>query len=127
MSYELVEILRKRAESFLKNSKTLIDEGEWDLAVFNLEQYCQLILKYELLMEKGTYSRTHSLRTLIRELGTTKKSVLKLIEDECTLHFIARLEEAYIASRYLPYSYEEKEAKSLYKFVTEVFKPLIEG
>ncbi|MGC8937273.1 MAG: HEPN domain-containing protein [Candidatus Methanomethylicaceae archaeon] len=127
MSYELVEILRKRAESFLKNSKTLIDEGEWDLAVFNLEQYCQLILKYKLLMEKGAYSRTHSLRALIRELGSTKKSVLKLIEEESTLHFIARLEEAYIASRYLPYLYEEKEAKSLYKFVTEVFKPLIEG
>lgn len=127
LSYELTEILKNRAESFLKNSERLINEGEWDLAVFNLEQYCQLILKYSLLMKKGTYARTHSLRSLIRDLGSMKKDILKLVEDEHYLHFIARIEEAYIASRYLPYSYEEKEVKSLYNFVVKVFKPLIEG
>ncbi|MEM2881467.1 MAG: HEPN domain-containing protein [Candidatus Methanomethylicaceae archaeon] len=127
MSYELTEILKNRAESFLKNSERLINEGEWDLAVFNLEQYCQLILKYSLLMKKGTYARTHSLRSLIRDLGSMKKDILKLVEDEHYLHFIARIEEAYVASRYLPYSYEEKEVKSLYNFVVKVFKPLIEG
>ena len=52
MSYELVEILKKRAESFLKNSERLIQEKEWDLAAFNLEQYCQLILNYLLLLKK---------------------------------------------------------------------------
>lgn len=127
LSYELTEILKNRAESFLKNSERLINEGEWDLAVFNLEQYCQLILKYSLLMKKGTYARTHSLRSLIRDLGSMKKDILKLVEDEHYLHFIARIEEAYVASRYLPYSYEEKEVKSLYNFVVKVFKPLIEG
>ncbi|MEM2002544.1 MAG: HEPN domain-containing protein [Candidatus Methanomethylicaceae archaeon] len=127
MSYELTEILKNRAESFLKNSERLINEGEWDLAVFNLEQYCQLILKYSLLKKKGTYARTHSLRSLIRDLGSMKKDILKLVEDEHYLHFIARIEEAYVASRYLPYSYEEKEVKSLYNFVVKVFKPLIEG
>ena len=127
MSFELVEMLKKRAESFLKNSERLIQEREWDLAAFNLEQYCQLILKYLLLLKKGGYARTHSLRALIRELGSIKREVLRLVEDEKYLHYIARLEEAYIASRYLPYSYEESEVKSLYRFVLEVFKPAVEG
>ncbi|MEM3941809.1 MAG: hypothetical protein QW829_02905 [Candidatus Bathyarchaeia archaeon] len=34
---------------------------------------------------------------------------------------------AYIASRYLPYTYEEKEVRSLYRFVVERFKPLMDG
>lgn len=58
MSYSEVEIIKKRAEAFLKNTETLIKEKKWDSAMFNLEQYCQLILKYELLMRKGTYTRT---------------------------------------------------------------------
>ena len=78
-------------------------------------------------MKKGGYARTHSLRALIRELGSIKREVLRLVEDEKYLHYIARLEEAYIASRCLPYSYEESEVKSLYRFVLEVFKPAVEG
>ena len=103
-----------------------MDEGEWDLAIFNLEQYCRLILKYKLLVRKGSYPRTHSLRALIRILSQGTSEILKLVEEERYLHYIARLEEAYIASRYLPYVYEEKEVRSLYKFVTEVFKRYVE-
>ena len=40
MSFSEAEIIRKRAEAFLRNAKRLIEEGEYDLAVFNLEQYC---------------------------------------------------------------------------------------
>ncbi len=124
MSYEEAELMKRRAEAFLRNAKRLIEEGEWDLAVFNLEQYCQLILKYKLLVKKGSYPRTHSLRSLIRSLG--QPEMLKLIEDEEHLHYIARLEEAYIVSRYIPYSYEEKEVLDLYRFVTEVFKRYVD-
>ena len=52
---------------------------------------------------------------------------MRLVEYEKYLQYIARLEEAYIASRYLPHSYEESEVKSLYRFVLEVFKPAVEG
>ncbi len=126
MSFEEAEIIRRRAEKFLWNAEMLIEEGVWDLAMFNLEQYCRLILKYKLLVLKGTYPRTHSLRRLIRELGEFEKEILKLIEDVRDLHYIARLEEAYIASRYLPYIYEEKEVRDIYRFVVEVFKPIVE-
>jgi len=64
MSFEEVEVLRRRAEAFLRNAKRLVEEGEYDLAVFNLEQYCQLLLKYRLLIWTGSYPRTHSLRRL---------------------------------------------------------------
>jgi HEPN domain-containing protein len=126
LSYEEVELIRRRAEAFLRNARGLIDEGEWDLAVFNLEQYCQLILKYKLLVKKGSYPRSHSLKSLIRILGDDNPELLKLIQDEGKLHYIARLEEAYIVSRYLPYVFEEKEVKDIYRFVIEVFKPIVE-
>jgi len=55
LSFEETEVIRRRAEAFLRNAERLIDENEWDLAVFNLEQYCQLILKYKLLIRTGSY------------------------------------------------------------------------
>lgn len=124
MSFEEAELMKRRAEAFLRNAKRLLEEKEWDLAAFNLEQYCQLILKYKLLVEKGIYPRTHSLRSLIRLLG--RPEALELIEDERHLHYIARLEEAYIVSRYIPYSYEEKEVLDLYRFVAEVFRQYVD-
>ena len=127
MSFEEAEILRRRAESFLRNAERLIEEEEWDLAMFNLEQYCQLILKYKLLVLRGSYPRTHSLRRSIRELGEIHQDILGLIENIENLHYIARLEEAYIASRYLPYIYEEREVRDIYRFVVEVFRPLVEA
>jgi len=68
LSFEEIELLKRRANAFLHNAERLIEEGEWDLAMFNLEQYCRLTLKYK-LAKKGAYPRTHSLRSLIRMLG----------------------------------------------------------
>jgi len=104
----------------------LIDEGEVDLAMLNLEQYCQLILKYRLLLARGSYTRTHSLRRLVRELGEVDPGVLVLVNDLRNLHYVARLEEAYIASRYLPIDYTVEEVRDIARFVLEVFKPVVE-
>ncbi len=79
---------------------------------FNLEQYCQLMLNYKLLVKKGGYLKTHSLRSLIRVLGEGSSELLRLVEDEVNLHYIARL--------------EEKEVRDIHRFVVEVFKPLVE-
>ena len=127
MSFEEAELVRRRAEAFLKNASRLLEEGEYDLAVFNLEQYCQLMLKYKLLVKKGGYPRTCSIRRLIRELEPFSSEISKLVDDVHYLHNVARLEEAYIASRYLPIVYEEGEARDLLRFVVEVFKPLVEA
>ena len=56
MSFEEAEVLRERAESFLANAERLVEEGVYDLAAFSIEQYCQLILKYKLLLKTGTLS-----------------------------------------------------------------------
>jgi len=126
LSFEEAEILRRRAEDFLENALKLLDEGKYDLAMFSLEQYCQLILKYKILIYKASYPRVHSLRRLIRELSDIKKDILDLVNNMDYLHYIARIEEAYIAARYLPYTYEEREVRDIIRFVLEVFKPYVE-
>jgi len=127
VSFEEVELLRSRAESFLRNALRLIEEGEADIAVFSLEQYCQLILKYKLLVYTGSYPRTHSIRLLIRELGRVDSRILVLVSDVRNLHYVARLEEAYISSRYLPYKYTIEEVKDISRFILEVFKPIVDS
>lgn len=127
MSFEEAEVLKRRAEAFLRNAVNLLNEREADLAIFSLEQYCQLILKYKLLVRRGSYIRTHSLRRLIRELGEIDSRILVLVNDIRNLHYIARLEEAYITSRYLPIEYEISEVRDIMIFVLEVFKPVVEA
>jgi len=127
VSFEEAELLRSRAESFLRNARRLIEEGEADIAIFSLEQYCQLILKYKLLVYTGSYPRTHSLRQLIRELGRVDPRILVLVNDVKNLHYVARLEEAYISSRYLPYKYTIEEVKDIGRFILEVFKPIVDS
>ncbi|BAJ50437.1 conserved hypothetical protein [Candidatus Caldarchaeum subterraneum] len=126
MSADDAELMKARAIAFLRNADRLMEEHEWDLAMFNLEQYCQLMLKYKLLVQRGIYPKTHSLRTLIRILGENNPGLLTMVEDSSKLHYVARLEEAYIVSRYMPYRFEEKEVRDVYRFVVEVFKPFVE-
>jgi hypothetical protein len=50
-----------------------------------------------------------------------------LVNDIKNLHYIARLEEVYISSRYLPYTYTTEEVKDIRRFVLEVFKPIVDS
>jgi HEPN domain-containing protein len=67
LSIEEAEVLKEMTYSFVKNAIRLFEEKEYDLSAFNLDQFRQLLLKYKLLIETGTYPRTHSLR-ILREL-----------------------------------------------------------
>lgn len=127
MSFEEAEILRERAVHFLENAKELIEKGVYDLAAFNLEQYCRLMLKYMLLVETGTYPRTHSITRLLEILSSVKPGLRVLLEDENSYLMITKLEDAYIGARYLPRRYAEKEVRAMYRFVVEVFKRVIES
>jgi len=126
MSFNELEILRRRAEAFLRNAQRLIEEGEYDLSVFNLEQFCQLYLKYKLLLKFGSYPRTHSIRDLLRRLADEEKQVESFLKNENNLLYITKLEDAYIVSRYIARVYEKEEAETLIRFVKEVFKPFVE-
>jgi len=68
VSFSEAQILKKRSSDFLEESKHLIDIKKYDLAIFNMEQYCELILKYAMLIKLGYYPRTHSLKELISQL-----------------------------------------------------------
>jgi len=126
MSLEEAEIIRERANAFLKNAERLIEDKVYDLAAFNIEQYCELILKYKLLIKTGTYPRTHSIMTLIRELSRLEPYVKNLLIKEENIIMLTKIEDAYIGARYLPRRYEEVEVRAMLRFVKEVFRRLVE-
>ncbi len=124
MSFEEAERLRARAEAFLRNAERLFQEGEYDLAAFSLEQYCQLALKYRLLVKTGAYPCTRSLTGLVRELARADPRAEELGRDVVML---TKVEDAYIGARYLPRSYEKEEVEAMLRYVKERFKPLVDG
>lgn len=126
LSAEEAAIIKDRAYAYLKNAKRLFEEAEYDLAAFSAEQFCQLLVKYKLLVETGTYPRTYSIVRLLRELETaTSGSGLSTFIDAEILS-LTRLEDAYIVSRYLPRRYERKEVEQLLAFAGK-FKEAVEN
>lgn len=125
MSFEEAEILRERAESFLRNAEELFLKGVYDLAAFNIEQYCQLIVKYKLLMKTGAYLGTRSLIKLLRLLSNISGGLDMLFEGR-NIVMLTKIEDAYIGARYLARRYEKGEVEEMLKFVLEVFKNVIE-
>jgi HEPN domain-containing protein len=125
VSFEGAEILRERAELFLKNAEELFLKGVYDLAAFNIEQYCQLIVKYKLLMKTGAYLRTRSLIKLLRLLSNISGGLDMLFEGR-NIVMLTKIEDAYIGARYLARRYEKGEVEEMLKFVLEVFKNVIE-
>jgi hypothetical protein len=81
VSFEEAELLRLRAETFLRNAERLYAEGEYDLAAFGVEQYCQLMLKYKLLLKTGAYPHTHSLIRLVRELAKAAEGAKEAADE----------------------------------------------
>lgn len=123
MSLEEARVLEERAKAFLRNAERLLEEGVYDLAAFNIEQYCQLILKYKLLVKTGTYPRTHSIIRLIRELSKIDEKASRLLRD---VIMVTKIEDAYIGSRYLPRRYEREEVEAMLKYVKEVFEVVMD-
>lgn len=117
--------MRERAEAFLRNAEELFQKGIYDLSAFNLEQYCQLILKYKLLVKTVMYPRTHSLMTLTRLLANVTSGLEVLFEGKNIL-MITKIEDANIGARYIPRRYEKKEVEEMLKFVKEVFRNVVE-
>lgn len=126
MSFEDAELFRERAEAFLKNAEKLVGEGVLDLAAFNIEQHCQLMLKYKLLVKTGTYPMIQSVIRLLRELTRIAPSLQAFLDNSENILYLTKVEDAYIGARYLPRRYERSEVKSMLRFVKEVFKAVVE-
>ncbi len=125
MSLRDAEILRERANEFLIAAEDLFNKGFYDLAAFSVEQYCQLMVKYKLLVKAGYYPRTRSLVSLVRELSKVAPQVKVLLEEDEVI--MARIEDAYIGSRYLPRRYSRREVEDMLKFAKEKFRRVIES
>jgi len=127
MSFEEAQVLRERAEGFLKIAQDQYKKGVFDLAAFNLEQYCQLMLKYKLLVKTNTYPRIHSITRLVGELSQISPELKPLLDNEENILYLTKIDDFYIGARYLPRRVERVEVKGTLKFVKEVFKPLVDG
>jgi len=126
MSFEETQVLKERAEGFLRNAEDLFEKGVYDLAAFSLEQHCQLMLKYKLLMRTDAYPRTHSLARLIQALSPFSPELGTLLENDEKLLYLTRIEDFYISARYLPRRFEKAEVRNTLRFVKEVFKPVVD-
>jgi len=105
------KFLRKNADSFYRNAKHLFEQGEYNLAAFNLEQAMQLMLKYLLASKLGEFPRTHSLRRLFREVKTLCPELWEFYEGNASV--VGNIESAYIASRYYPVDFQEVEVREM--------------
>ena len=107
---ELVNAFLKRSLKFEANAKWNIEQGDYDLVVFHVEQAIQLLLKARLLELAGEYPKTHNLVTLI-------EIIYRITGEEKYRDFLrknrvrlAKIMDAYIASRYLARDFYEEEA-----------------
>jgi HEPN domain-containing protein len=117
-----VGFLKERAEEFLKMAKFAFKEGNFNIAAFNLEQACQLYLKYYLFLKLRRYPKTHSLEELLKGIGKAykkEKEVKKILAEKTSV--IGDLEQAYLTSRYLPVEFSKKRIENMLDFANELF------
>jgi len=111
---EEIEFLKKRSKEFYENAKDLFKKAIFNLSVFNLEQSCQLFLKYLIGKKIGDWPKTHYLDELIKELAKAykKKIVLEYFQENEL--FFENLSDAYFTSRYLPKEFTQTIVEKLF-------------
>jgi HEPN domain-containing protein len=115
---EFVKKLEKRSERFLLNAERDLKDKEFDSAMFNAEQALQLFLKAKILAKGIEFPKTHEIRKLLDVLSKLENKALKLSKEEEKI--VELLEEAYISSRYLPFSFFEEDVEKAIEFVKKV-------
>ncbi|MCC5994376.1 MAG: HEPN domain-containing protein [Candidatus Aenigmarchaeota archaeon] len=124
---EEIELFLKRAEVFKRDAENDFKNKDFDICMFHLEQAAQLLIKAKLLEIKGSFQRTHSLRTLLLELAENwkKEEVKKFIEENKEV--LRDLERAYISSRYIYEEFFEEEVKRAFEVVEKLKEMLWKG
>ena len=118
---EEIKMYLERAEKFKKNAKFNFENGDYDLAMFHIEQVCQLMIKAKLLDLKGYFERTHSLRKLLSEVIDVEGVEEFLNKYKVVLR---NLERAYITSRYYFEEFFKEEVEEAFKALEELRKIL---
>jgi HEPN domain-containing protein len=123
---EEAEVLKERALAFLENAEDLVRKKSFDIAAFAAEQFCQLYLKYKLLLVFGDFPKTHSLRFLLAEVAKVRpaRKIGNFVKENASI--IGNLESAYVTSRYLPRKFGGEEVKEMLTFAKK-FKKFVDG
>ncbi|ADC66534.1 HEPN domain protein [Ferroglobus placidus DSM 10642] len=114
---EEVKVYLERSKKFERDAKFDFDNGDYDLAMFHIEQAMQLLIKAKLLDLKGYFERTHSLRKLLSELKDVEG-----VEDFLKKYKIVlrNLERAYVTSRYYFEEFFREEVEEAFKALEEL-------
>lgn len=121
MSKQEGRFLRQRADEFLHNARSLLTEGVYNLAAFNLEQASQLYLKYYLFLKLGNYPKIHSLTELLEDLGNAYGAKNKVDEFwRKNAEALRNLENAYLTTRYFPLEYRQIEVEKMLTLVNRL-------
>ena len=118
---EEIKMYLERAEKFKKNAEFNFENGDYDLAMFHIEQACRLMIKAKLLDMKGYFERTHSLRKLLSEVIDVEGVEEFLNKYKVVLR---NLERAYITSRYYFEEFFKEEVEEAFKALEELRKIL---
>jgi HEPN domain-containing protein len=113
MAKKEIEFLKEKAKKFYSNVKDLFKKGDYDLCVFNLEQSCQLYIKYLIAKKVGDWPKTHYLEALIKRLSEAydKREIYDyFLENEL---FFDDLTDAYFTTRYIPKVFNKSLAEKL--------------
>ncbi len=102
----------------LFNAERDLKEGEFDSAMFNADQALQLFLKAKILAKGIEFPKTHQIRKLLELLSKLENKPLDLSKEEEKI--LEMLEEAYISSRYLPFSFSEEDVNKALMFVKKL-------
>ncbi|MCS7144061.1 MAG: HEPN domain-containing protein [Archaeoglobaceae archaeon] len=110
-----IEVFLRRADGFIKDAQEDLKREDYDLAMFHVEQACQLILKAKLLDLTGYFEKTHSLRRLIEELSEIflHEKLMEFRRENWSV--LRNLEFAYLSSRYYPEDFQKEEVEEALK------------
>ncbi len=120
----MAEYLKDNALDFLKEAEDDLRNGRYNLAMFHLEQALQLALKYKLFQLTGSFQKTHDIVTLLDQVIelTNNENLRKTRINEAVA--LSLLRQAYVASRYLPYRYDEVTVRKVYSLVKVILSEL---
>ncbi|QOJ79012.1 HEPN domain-containing protein [Infirmifilum lucidum] len=102
-----MEFLRGNALKFLGLAEEMLERGDYGLAMFFVEQFFQLSLKYVLYRKYGDFPKTHSLRILF-EL-TKEERYTEFYREN--LDLLREIKLSHVASRYFDVEYSEGVAR----------------
>jgi HEPN domain-containing protein len=119
-----VDLLRKRAEAFMRYAEAALRDGEYDFSCFASEQASQLFMKSVILEVIGEIPRVHSLREMLGVLAASVPEAEELISGfiRNNRDKLRALEDAYISSRYLPSTYQREDAEELVETARKIFQ-----